>query len=132
MMIKGGCSCGAVRYEIDERLKNLCYCHCESCRRATGAPYVAWGTVGLEHCHLTGDIDYFSSSEKVSRGFCKACGTSLTYQHQARPRELDITLASLDKPEQAIPVCHIWVADKLQSIVIGDDLPQYSGWKSDG
>ncbi len=132
MSKQGACSCGAVRYQFAGDLNSPCFCHCESCRKASGAPYVAWGTVDLSLLSITGDMGYFSSSEGVRRGFCKHCGTSLSYQHSARPDHVDITLASLDDNHGLEPQCHIWVSDKLESVIIGDDLPQYQGWRSDG
>ena len=30
------------------------------------------------------------------RGFCNSCGTSITYAHDARPDEIDVTLVTLD------------------------------------
>ena len=33
----GGCRCGAVRYELRGTVRDPCFCHCASCRRAAGA-----------------------------------------------------------------------------------------------
>jgi hypothetical protein len=43
----GGCLCGALRYEFTSPAKWVGYCHCQSCRRNTGAPMAAF--VGLLH-----------------------------------------------------------------------------------
>lgn len=40
----GGCLCGALRYLAAGTARDVCYCHCETCRRASGAPVVAWAT----------------------------------------------------------------------------------------
>ena len=40
----GGCMCGKVRYELDCESSWNVYCHCESCRKHTGAPVVAFVT----------------------------------------------------------------------------------------
>ncbi|WP_456237657.1 GFA family protein, partial [Geminicoccus flavidas] len=41
--MEGGCLCGAVRYAIELEEDDLAdYCHCRECRRASGAPVVAW------------------------------------------------------------------------------------------
>jgi len=121
----GGCLCGAVRYEITGPVSNPCYCHCTTCRRATGAPMVPWGTFAREAVRIVrGRLSEFRSSAQVSRGFCAHCGTSLTYRHEARAGEIDVTLATLDDPTLLPPRMHVWVKDRLPWVAIGDDLPQ--------
>ncbi|MEJ2131929.1 MAG: GFA family protein [Gammaproteobacteria bacterium] len=114
-------------------LDHPCFCHCQSCRRASGAPFVAWGTCAKESFDVThGELRYFHSSPPVTRGVCSRCGTSITYAHEARPGSLDVTLATLNQPESVRPDCHIWIDDKLEWLEINDGLPQYGGWRSDG
>ena len=123
----GGCLCGGVRYRASGAVRDLCYCHCTSCRRAAGAPFVAWGTVGESSFTVTeGSLSIVRSSEPVERGFCGACGTSLTYRNAQRPLEIDFTLATLDEPGAFAPRMHIWVQDKLPWLQIADTLPQYA------
>jgi hypothetical protein len=123
----GGCLCGAVRYEAGGAAHNLCYCHCESCRRATGAAFAAWATFERAHFHLSrGEMHEYRSSARVLRGFCAACGSSLTYRSETRPTEIDVTLVTLDEPTRLAPQMHVWVADKLPWVVLADGLPQHS------
>jgi hypothetical protein len=129
----GRCLCGAVRYEVSGRAQNLCYCHCESCRRAAGSPAVAWGTFDRSSFRVTGGaLAEFRSSPPVTRGFCAACGSCLTYRHDARPTEIDVTLATLDEAAQLAPQMHVWVADKLPWVKIGDGLPQFAAGTASG
>jgi hypothetical protein len=115
-----------VRYSVTEPIRNRCFCHCESCRRAAGAPFVAWGTVSDADFSLGGgELALHRSSAGVERGFCAACGTTLTYRHAGRAGEVDFTLASLDQPERVEPVMHIWVQDKLPWVRIDDGLLKY-------
>lgn len=124
--LSGGCLCGAIRYQATGSVLYLCYCHCESCRRAAGAAMVAWGTFLRRNFALTkGELNEFVSSPGVSRGFCAACGTSLTYHRDGRPQEIDVTLASLDDPALLKPNVHLWVRDKLPWVTIDDGLPQF-------
>jgi len=125
----GGCLCGAVRYAVSGTVRNLCYCHCHSCRRAAGAPMVPWGTFAHAAFRLTrGTLAEYRSSPGVTRGFCSACGTTLTYRHESRGADIDVTLASLDEPERFAPQMHVWVDDKLPWVAIGDGRPQYAGF----
>jgi hypothetical protein len=127
----GGCFCGLVRYEAVGKAANLSFCHCTSCRRATGATPVAWGTFSMQDFSIVnGQLAEWRSSPKVTRGFCANCGTSLTYRHDKRPAEIDVTLLSLDDPTVLVPEVHIWVEDKLPWIVIGDGRPQFDKFQS--
>jgi hypothetical protein len=123
----GRCLCGSVRYRASGSWRNLCNCHCTSCRRAAGAPFVAWGTVDLDQLEfIAGRPALVRSSKNVQRGFCGVCGTTLTYAHAARAKELDVTLASLEDPSSLAPRAHIWVQDKLPWIRIDDGLAQFA------
>jgi hypothetical protein len=123
---RGGCLCGGVRYELTGEVRNLCYCHCNSCRRASGGLMVAWGTVDRNAFRvMVGALVEYRSSPPVLRGFCAACGGALTYRHEERPGEIDFTLVTLDEPAELAPERHLWVADKLPWVKISDGLPQY-------
>src|ERR1700732_3918112 len=123
----GGCLCGGVRYEVAGAVSNLCFCHCDSCRRATGAPMVPWGTFPRDSFRVTrGELTEYRSSAAVTRGFCARCGTSLTYSHDAGAAEIDVTLATLDEPAQLAPQMHVWVGDKLPWVTISDGRPQFT------
>lgn len=125
----GGCICGQVRYRASGQVTNLSFCHCTSCRRAVGATMVPWGTFASASFSIVrGQLAQFSSSPGVTRGFCAACGSSLTYQRSDRSNEIDVTLSSLDDPSTLVPEVHIWVEDKLPWLVIADGRPQFAGW----
>lgn len=122
----GGCLCGAVRYHLEEMPRDGAFCHCQSCRRSSGAAFVPWGTVDLASFHTTSDrMMIAKTSEGVERGFCGDCGSTLTYRNSGRPTEIDITLVSLDDVNLIQPRMHIWVEDKLPWVTICDGLPQY-------
>ncbi|MFZ0010104.1 MAG: GFA family protein [Steroidobacteraceae bacterium] len=122
----GGCMCGAVRYQLTGEGTNLCYCHCASCRRAAAAPAVPWGTFARDAFSVTrGHLAEYRSAPPVLRGFCAQCGSSLTYRHERRAAEIDVTLATLDDPGALAPTMHVWVSDRLPWVSISDGLPQF-------
>ena len=123
---KGSCFCGSVRFSVSEPVRNCCFCHCESCRRATGAALVAWGTVNeADFRILSGEVSVYRSSPEVERGLCSVCGTSLTYRHERRVGEVDFTLVTVSGAEGIEPQMHIWVRDKLPWVHIDDGRPQF-------
>lgn len=133
MTYSGGCFCRAVRYQFDGPVDNLCFCHCESCRRVAGASPVAWGTAAWNRFRVVhGELYEFASSAEVLRGCCPDCGTSLTYRHARRAAQVDITLCSLDDASALRPQAHIWVQDRLPWVGIDDGLPSYPRYRTDG
>ena len=72
-----------------------------------------------------GSAQEFESSPGVHRAFCGQCGTPLTYRSAARPTEIDVTICSLEQPELAAPVDHIWMQDAPPWDRPGDGLPQH-------
>jgi hypothetical protein len=94
---------------------------------------VAWGTFDRDAFSITrGKLTEYSSSPEVVRGFCNLCGTSLTYRHQRRPDDIDVTLVTLDDPAVLAPEFHLWVQDKLSWVRIDDALPQFETVRTGG
>jgi hypothetical protein len=94
-----------------------------------GATPVPWGTFAAQQFAVSG-LAEFRSSPKVIRGFCADCGTSITYRHDKRPNEIDVTLVTLDEPGLLLPEIHIWVQDKLSWINIASGLPQFATYRT--
>ena len=122
---EGGCLCGAVRYRAVGEPFHPINCHCADCRRASGAPFVSWVSFpAAGFAFAKGQPTSFRYSGRV-RTFCGLCGTPLTFQADALPDEIDVTIGSLDHPEQMAPRDQLWVSDRLPWIKLADDLPQY-------
>jgi hypothetical protein len=127
LIVEGGCLCGKVRYRAAGPPRGITICHCVTCRRASGAPLVAWSGFAADRLTFTrGEPAIYRSSPGVERGFCGQCGTQLTYRRQDAADTIDVTIASLDDPEAIAPEDHTWVQNRLSWIVLGDRLPTYS------
>ena len=125
-MLKGGCFCGAVRYEAEGEPWHQTVCHCSICRRTSGAPIVAWFTVKTGDFRIVaGEPARFRSSGAATRTFCGACGTALTFQSYDHADEIDVTTCSLDDPERVPPKSHTWRASGLSWVKSADGLPAY-------
>lgn len=124
--ISGGCFCGDIRFEAIGPERFACFCYCESCQRAAGAPVVAWATYARDTFVVTqGTMHWHTSSPGVTRGICGNCGSSVTYENEKRPVDIDITLNCLDDPTAPTLKAHIWTEDKQPWFPISGDLPVF-------
>ena len=124
--IEGGCLCGAVRYRAFGPAYGITHCHCKTCRRASGAPFVTWAGFAIDKItFIKGEVATYASSPDVTRTFCGKCGTALTYQRADMPGSIDVTLGSMDEPETLTPEDHTWTESRLSWIVLDDQLPKY-------
>jgi len=124
----GGCLCGAVRYRVSGEPLCISHCHCTYCRRATGAPFITWATLASEHvAFIQGQPAFHRSSADVRRGFCAACGSTLSYQSDTHPEEIDIAAATLDDQTKVVPDDHIMTGTMVPWLSFADDLPRLPG-----
>jgi hypothetical protein len=126
-IVEGGCLCGAVRYRVTGPPRATSLCHCDSCRRATGGPSLAWVIFDEDKVEIiAGTLATYASSPGVERGFCADCGSSLSYTRANRPGLFDVTTASLDDPEAFPPDKEIWLEEKLSWEAANPHLPGFA------
>ncbi len=77
--ITGVCLCGAVTITVTRMERQVDICHCDMCRRWTGAFY--GGVKGADMAVTGGEaIATYSSSAWAERAFCSRCGSNLWYR----------------------------------------------------
>lgn len=128
--LTGSCMCGAVRYEASGKPLDVAYCHCESCRKHTGAPVVAWVAFDAEKVRFLAERGKYQSSPGVVRGFCPACGTPLTWEGESRRyagrKITELHISTLDTPELLVPDRHWFDGERLAWFAVADNLPRYA------
>jgi len=133
MTLAGGCMCGAVRYEADGAPFHATLCHCVDCRRASGAPALAWFSVRRDTLRWThGTPACHASSPGVVRQFCGRCGTQLTWHSDKAADEIDVTTCSLDDPDAVPPADHTFDAQRVRWLHLADGLPRYGTLRANG
>jgi hypothetical protein len=102
MAYVGGCQCGRIRYRAEEPRDRASVCYCRMCQKASGAPFMAFVRFPASQVTWSTPPDVFASSNRVERGFCRDCGTPLSYRQIGGPN-ISLTICSLDDPEQVRP-----------------------------
>ena len=122
----GRCLCGAVRYAFDGAPNWQVHCHCESCRRATAAPFTSFLGVPRDRFRWTAEAPAtFASSPGATRSFCATCGTQMAYQTSDCPHEIDLYAATLDDPSGFRATRHVHWDEHLPWLHLADGLPTY-------
>jgi len=125
-IIRGGCSCGAVRYEAAGEPYNVTHCHCQDCRHGSAAAFVTWATFRRAGFRFIRGDPLTRSCAGRLRSFCPACGTPLTFLSEPETEEIDVTVCSFDRPDAVSPADHTWVSDALPWTRRDDALPAYA------
>ncbi|MEX0970281.1 MAG: GFA family protein [Paracoccaceae bacterium] len=77
---RGGCLCGAVRFQIAPFTPVFGACHCKMCQRWAGSALLAL-TVPGDTLIVSGDaVKTHDSSAWAERSFCGTCGSGLWYK----------------------------------------------------
>ena len=123
-MHKGSCLCGAVTFDVAGDLPPPDACHCSQCRKHSGH-FLASTDVPRAALRVQGSdkVTWFRSSEKVRRGFCSTCGSSLFWDPLHKDW-IGIAMGAFDVPTNTKLRIHIHVADKGDYYEIADGLPQ--------
>lgn len=112
-MMTGGCQCG-VRYRVAIDDDEAYLCHCRMCQRATGGVSIAFKSVARAAVTWTGrEPDRYRSSPIAHRGFCRECGTPLTFEFSdGESAFMDLTVGSFDEPGRFRPTSHFAIESR--------------------
>ena len=98
----GGCSCGAVRYEIAAEPIRSFQCQCRDCQRDTGSGHASVMVFARAALRIAGPVSEILRTADTGahklKGFCGTCGSPLYNQPVSKPDMVGIYIGSLDDP----------------------------------
>ena len=124
-VLRGGCGCGAVHYEVADEFRYAANCHCSRCRAATGSAFKAFAGIERDKLTLTegGDRLMVFGQDDLNDTRCAECG-SLLYSVVREGAWVHVAMGSLVDGPTVRPSEHIYVGSKALWHEITDDLPQ--------
>ena len=123
--LTGGCQCGAVRYALYAVPPEPSICHCRMCQKAFGnffAPFT--GVPPSEFAWTRGEPAIYKSSELVDRGFCRDCGTPLSFRYLDVDR-IGVSVGSLDDPSRVTIVKQLGVESRVATVLRLNEIPEH-------
>lgn len=107
LMRHGGCHCGRVRLTMTGEPVRVGICHCATCRRETGGPFMAFAVWPSERVAITGEAASWTATTD-HRHHCPACGATLYATTDGG--EVEVRLGALDAaPSGLTPSYELWV-----------------------
>ncbi len=140
MPYRGGCMCGAIRYEIGAEPLFGGQCQCRDCQHETGGGHSSFMAFPAAAVRLEGTPTVYEfkadSGNTIGRGFCPSCGCTVVAVTSGLPDLTMISVGGLDDPSIFKPefVCyvsrgHAWdlVDPALPSFATMPDAPPPEG-----
>ncbi len=124
-VIRGGCLCGGISFELTEPPKTAGYCHCTRCQRRTGAGASAQARIDGRTFRLLGGEELIRAWRHPDGGFekcfCATCGAHLFSRNPDDPTEMSIRMGAFDADPGVRPQHRQFVAYAAAWEPIPDD-----------
>jgi hypothetical protein len=128
-VLRGGCLCGTVKYEVAGEAKRFYHCHCSRCRKATGTGHASnlfLQPAALKWLSGEQHIRAFRVPEakRFTNQFCGICGGRLPRQ-PAGTDTVVLPAGSLDEEAPIRPQARIFTDARASWSCSGDEVPTY-------
>jgi hypothetical protein len=125
-LFTGGCLCGAIRYRATAAPLRGVICHCELCRRHSGAPCLAFVHFPVSSFEWVGaQPHWYRSSRFAERGFCAVCGITLAMREEVLADRVQICTGTLDDAGAVRIDDHVWTDSRIFWFDVRDELPRF-------
>lgn len=109
---RGGCLCGAIRYEVKAEPQAVVICHCTHCQRASGSAFSVNLLVREGDYEQLGEtksfLDTGDSGLSSYRHFCGGCGSPVMTKAMNLPGMVLVKAGTLDDPQGLRPQAEIY------------------------
>jgi hypothetical protein len=114
--ISGSCFCNAVQFKVSGAPKSVVNCHCNFCRKHSGAAFSTYVAVPEEALEITAGADFlatFQFAEDAHKHFCKQCGSPIFNKNARYPGLGIIYLGAIAEPARFVPTANIYCESQL-------------------
>lgn len=127
--LAGSCLCGSVAYELEGDARRFYHCHCERCRKATGAAHASNILMRLHSIVWTAGEQLTKrykvpEAERFAVVFCAECGSPLP---RVSPDGANVVVpaGSLDHEPSIDPQARIFDGSRAAWSCSGDSIPAH-------
>ncbi|KAI9031336.1 Mss4-like protein [Hyaloraphidium curvatum] len=125
-IVRGGCNCGQITYEIRLPVGPVAICHCRNCRRTGGSFFSVNLVVPNDRIDMKGELANYDDGDTyhgqaVHRKFCARCHSQIGNVNDSMPGVWIIKTGGIedaDRPKLPKPSVELWT----DSAVFSPDL----------
>jgi len=129
MSISGSCFCNAVQFRVSTAPKAVVNCHCNFCRKHSGAAFTTYAVVpesALEIISGHDAVAAFQIKEQAHKHFCKQCGSPLFNKNARYPGLCMIYLGGISAPLDIVPTANIYCESQLAWVPAITDIRSFA------
>jgi hypothetical protein len=130
--LTGSCLCGGLKYRVSGEPTRFYHCHCQRCRKASGAAHTSNLFVENGTLEFEGDTSLMRQyklpeAERFSRYFCATCGGPV-------PKEIPdfklifVPAGTLDDEPNIRPQARIFQDSRASWSCEGEELPLFADY----
>tara|TARA_B000000477_G_scaffold537_1_gene535 strand:+ start:30 stop:422 length:393 start_codon:yes stop_codon:yes gene_type:complete len=108
----GSCLCGDVSFTYKSEPGMFLMCHCTDCQKSTGSPVASIIIVPEDDFSINGSTSSYECEAKVTRSFCKICGSQIYSRIESAPGVVAIKTGVLDEQPNIKPNLVCWTKSK--------------------
>ena len=125
----GNCLCGSVKYTSKSEPVNIMNCHCDDCRKASGATYLTNIFIPLVSFNVQGTlkkyVHYADSGSKMTKYFCINCGSQVYGENSSREGVVSIRAGSINEKYIIKPLRNVFTSSKIPSTPLDNNLEKF-------
>ena len=135
-VLEGGCTCGAIRYQMTGEPMFVHCCHCRWCQRETGASFALNAMLETDRLKLIlGQPETVQTPSLSGKGQnimrCPDCRVALWSHYAGAGKTVSfIRVGTLDDPDRLPPDVHIFTESKQPWIKLSANIPAFETYYS--
>ena len=127
---KGGCLCGALRWEADRAPDLMGVCCCADCRKASGGGFIPFMGFAAAALTIKGPARQYRSrafrGTEATRNSCPTCGGLVFGGEHGLSDSHTIYAGSLDNPNLFKPTLALFDRDRPDWVILPDGLTVFA------
>ncbi len=127
--ITGSCLCGQLHYAGETDIMGAMSCHCDACRKATGAAYTTNLFVADADITVTGEtLEYVhqaDSGSTLTKINCAKCGSPTLGRNSNREGILVLRAGTVDQKDLIKPTGYVYCEKAIPSTAMDGRLKQF-------